>query len=265
MSNPDNTLDDLILTDPEPEKGKSKSLLLLLALVIVLIIVGAILAKMIFGGSDDTADKSVKNKTELSADTMDSKKDLLNDTKDNNNDLAPIAGDPDLAPVTDDNKNVPSNVDTINIDEAKKSTNSLKDNKKDITEDNTANSLGVAPVGASKSNAKDNMDLETDNATLNEQEKPKHTKAKVIHNKPNAKVTKHTYGGVGNVYIQVGSFTKGPEQSFIRKIRRAGFKYRIKTSNGYRRVYVGPFRSRSEANNVLGIVKSKIAPNAFVK
>jgi len=252
MSNQDNTLDDLILTDPEPEKGKSKSLLALLALVIVLIIVGAILAKMIFSEPSDSDKIKDNTKVEVTSKSLD----LNSDDSNMSNELAPISDDPDLAPIDENTKDSTNKVDTINIDEEKngnKNDSKLLDSNEPKTDNKTADNLGVAPLGSS-----------TNNADIDEE--PKKVKKKIktkTHTKQ--KLKKHTYGGTGNVYIQVGSFTKGPENSFIRKIRKAGFKYRIKESNGYRRVYVGPFKNRQEASNILGIVKSKISPNAFVK
>jgi len=265
MSN-DNTLDDLILTDPEPEKAKSKGLLALLALVILLIIVGAILAKMIFSDPAEPTKKKDEQKVEVASD-INANLDNVTATNenDNNSDLAPISADPDLAPISDNSNDMPANIDTVNVDEAKNSnTNTKSDNKENKAElkgDSTKvaasdDDLGVAPVGAKVSSQKE---FDTPKkVVVQENQQPRHTKQR-------DRARKHLIGGRGNVYIQVGSFTKGPESSFIRKIRRAGFKYRIRTQNGHRRVFVGPFESRKEASKYLGRVRSEINPQAFIK
>jgi len=275
MSN-DNTLDDLILTEPEPEKVKSKGLLALLALVILLIIVGAILAKMIFSDPDEPTKMKDEQKVEVTSDISANNKDKVSiksklDSK--NADLAPITSDPDLAPLSDNT--LLTNVDTINIDEEKdskdKSSRATKSDaniKGDSTKvANEEDDLGVAPVGKTSSVKKE--EIAPKKVVVKErvrEHKPKErTRERVREHKPKERPKRNLVGGRGNVYIQVGSFTKGPESSFIRKIRRAGFKYRIKSQNGYRRVYVGPFESRKEAARYLGRVRSEINPEAFIK
>jgi cell division septation protein DedD len=77
---------------------------------------------------------------------------------------------------------------------------------------------------------------------------------------------KVTYGGKGSIYIQVGSFRRGPSQEFIDKIVNSGFKFRIRESeSGLRKVFVGPFRDMEEAKRVLSIVRDKIQHDAFIK
>ncbi len=263
MSN-DNTLDDLILNEPEPEKAKSKGLLALLALVILLIIVGAILAKMIFSEPEPTKakDNQDNQKVEVASDINSNLDDITENKADKNEskNLAPLSTDPDLAPLNDD---MTANVDTVNIDEEKNSKDKTKDETQNLKGDSTkiANKeeeLGVAPVGKVTSAKKEENDAPKKVVVKERVEKEKKVVTKTP--KPTRKI-----GGRGNVYIQVGSFTKGPESSFIRKITRAGFRYKIKTQNGYRRVYVGPFESRKEAAKYLGRVKSQINPQAFIK
>jgi cell division protein FtsN len=265
MSN-DNTLDDLILTEPEPEKTKSRGLLALLALVILLIIVGAILAKMIFSAPDEPTKAKDDTKVEVASDISPDIDKIDANTKDSNSkdsnissDLAPITADPDLAPLNDNA--IAANVDTVDVDENKNAKNKSTKSSNNLAGDsskvaNEEDSLGVAPVGKT-STVKKEEDVPK---RVVVKEKPAKKETKVVH-----KNRGHLIGGSGNVYIQVGSFTKGPERSFIRKITRAGFKYRIRTQNGYRRVYVGPFASRKEAARYLGRVRSEINPQAFIK
>ena len=247
-------LDDLILpTEPESEKGKPKGLLALLALIILLIIVGAILAKMIFSSSD--AVKTEKNKSN------DAVVQTITDTNNNSSSDNTTAGidiqDPDLAPLDDLNDSMNNTTVVANEveggvveDGAPKNSNAQKENK--------SNSESKKEQLKTDTNEVVVEEIKNKNITHKPAVAKQHPKPKVTH-------TKKFYGGHGNVYIQVGSFVKGPESSFIEKIRRAGFRFRIKESNGKRRVYVGPFRSRQEAKNLLGIVRSKINPEAFIK
>jgi len=253
----DNTLDDLILNDPEPEKGKSKSLLLLLGLIILLIIVGAILAKMIFTTSDSSNSETNITQEKSVQTTVDDNLASSN-TTDVNSDIQ--EADKDLAPLDDMN-------DTLDLNS---NATPVEPMAQGVVED------GVAAAAANKANSNTKS---KENAEVAKKQKNKKTEVqepKVSEQKPKKTTVKHTkakpkvhhkkvYGGHGNVYIQVGSFVKGPESSFIEKIRRAGFRFRIKEINGKRRVYVGPFESRQEASRLLNLVRSKINPDAFIK
>ncbi len=245
----DGTLDDLILTDPEPEGGKSKSVLLLLALIVVLIIIGAVLAKMIFSSPDDnnsttTATTEIKKDVDTKSNIeLNSKNSKNSQSSDNVSSL-----DADLTPL-DDNA-MPSNVETVTIDDKAKSDKHKATN-------------GSEAMSINKEN--DNVNLNTKENVTAVKHKEKKIENIVKHKpKPKPKHVTHIYGGHGNTYIQVGSFSKGPNEKFINKIIKAGFKYRIKEANGLRRVYVGPFTA-SEASRVLGKVKAKISPSAFIK
>ncbi|BCD60099.1 MULTISPECIES: SPOR domain-containing protein [unclassified Nitratiruptor] len=72
-----------------------------------------------------------------------------------------------------------------------------------------------------------------------------------------------------NIYIQVGAFLRSsPDQSLLRKIKKLGFHYVIKsfTINGkkIKRVYVGPFVSKSDAREALVKVRKSINKQAFI-
>ncbi len=262
----DNTLDDLILNDPEPEKKKSKGILALLALIVLLIIVGAILAKMIFSSSDDVKSESNATK-EKTVKTFTDTNSANNSSVDNNSaNMALDTKDPDLAPLDDINDTMDVTVQGATIDDG--NSNSKSDATK--VEKNTDETQSKKKATVSKVEKEINSDdLITKGKVIDgKANSQKREHKKVVHtakHKTQVKHPKQNYGGHGNVYIQVGSFTKGPESSFITKIRRAGFKFRIKDQNGKRRVYVGPFRSREEAKSLLGTVKSKINPDAFIK
>ncbi len=244
----DGTLDDLILTDPEPEGGKSKSVLALLALIVVLIIIGAVLAKMIFSSPDDN-NNTTTNTTEIKKD-LNTKNSIDANSNNSKNAKSSDNLDADLTPL--DDNTMPSNVETVTVNDKSKS------DKNKVT--NNSDSMNI-------NNEKNNLNLNTNDNEPTVKHKEKKIENIVKHKakpKPKPKHTTHIYGGHGNVYIQVGSFSKGPNEKFINKIIKAGFKYRIKEANGFRRVYVGPFTS-SEASRVLGKVKAKISPSAFIK
>jgi len=232
-------IEDLVLPEStEEKKTKQKGLYVILGLVILLLIFGVILANMIFGGaSDDNA----------SVDTLKTEQAKVVDDKMADNGIAKKSdsADPDLAPL-DDTANNDKKMEVIKADDEE-----LMKPAKEEKSDKVAQESVAAPVAKV-------------------QPKP-HPKPKpVVHHKPKPKPhpkPKHvvSYGGVGNTYIQVGSFSQGPNEAFINKIIRSGFKYRIKEVNGFRRVLVGPFRNKAEASRVLGTVKARISQSAFIK
>jgi len=251
-------LDDLILTDPEPETPKSKGVLALLALIVLLIVVGAVLANMIFSSPDDEANATQSEAikapvVDINTNSSIDDNNIAEMNKETNNSNV----DADLAPL--DDSAMPSKVDTVSIDNNNidsKSDNNNGDNDNGSEESkNLAGSIVTTKVKPGSNVAQTTVEKSV--------HKPKHVTHKPKVTKTVKKVS-HKYGGSGSTYIQVGSFSKGPTESFIRKIRNAGFRYRIREVNGYRRVLVGPFTS-ARAKEVLGIVKSKISPSAFIK
>jgi len=235
-------LDDLILTDPEPQGKKSKGLLVILGLVVLLLIIGVILANMIFGPADDI--NATKEEIEQENIVLNNAPQNLKAQKEElDPDLAPL----DETPLVAANEQKPV--------EEKKNPQQPPQKEEETQQDDEQLPMILTPITREEPKA------EVKKEVVNHPPKPKpKPKPKPVERK------RVVYGGSGNVYIQVGSFTKGPNQSFITKIRKAGFKYRIKQyNNGIRRVYVGPFRSRAEAKRYLGIVKDKITPEAFIK
>ncbi len=250
----ESNLDDLILTEPEGGGNRKKGLLVMLGLVILLAIIGVVLTNLIMNSNSENNATNTSVKDEIVQDIQNnkivSKEDNLDD------DLAPL-----------DEK------DNFLKDE------NQKDNTKDII--TGASVVAVGAVAANKiMKNKENKNVEKNkiinNETLKEKKiEHKKTIRKIVRKEirreePRRNINKHpkvikksNYSS--NIYIQVGSFSKGPAKDFINKIRRAGFSYRIKEVNGFRRVLVGPFRNESEARRVLPRVRAYISNAAFIK
>ncbi len=91
-------------------------------------------------------------------------------------------------------------------------------------------------------------------------------KAKVSPVTPLPKVTqKH---GLGNFYVQVGSFSEKPHDALLHKITRAGYHYKLIefSVNGKQisKLLIGPYRNRSDAVTLLENVKEQIQKDAFI-
>jgi len=70
-------------------------------------------------------------------------------------------------------------------------------------------------------------------------------------------------------YIKVGSFFSNPNPKFLDNIVNSGFKFIIKDDlfNGatIKRVYIGPYSTREEAERFLGIIRATISKDAYIK
>lgn len=83
--------------------------------------------------------------------------------------------------------------------------------------------------------------------------------------KPAAATAAHT----GEIYIQVGSFSRyKPDPKFLDKIESSGYTYRfhriVMSGKINNKVLVGPFKDRSDARANLEDVRKKIEPGAFI-
>ncbi len=74
--------------------------------------------------------------------------------------------------------------------------------------------------------------------------------------------------GLGNFYVQVGSFSGKPKDALLYKITRAGYHYKIIAFpiNGKQisKLLIGPYRKRSDAVELLASIKKEIQKDAFI-
>jgi DedD protein len=255
----DNNLDDLILTEPESESGSNRGLLVILGLVVLLLILGVVLANIIFGGTgDDNVTKEGVKPDSAKVIESDKKENLSLNTKASNNKGEALEKndiDKDLAPL--DEKD-----DLVNADIEQHNHKKQTESKEKIKATAAAATAGIA---AATVVTKKHIERVVHKPKPVVRERRVEHKPKPVVHKPRPKPRREGIRYGGNIYIQVGSFSKGPTERFIDKIRRAGFKYRIKEVNGFRRVLIGPFRSSSDAQKYLGTVRSKVSSSAFIK
>jgi hypothetical protein len=74
--------------------------------------------------------------------------------------------------------------------------------------------------------------------------------------------------GLGNFYVQVGSFSGKPHDALLKKITRAGYHYKLIEFliNGKQlsKLLIGPYRKRSDAVELLATIKEQIQKDAFI-
>lgn len=91
-------------------------------------------------------------------------------------------------------------------------------------------------------------------------EKPVEKASKETASKPAAKTAETG----GTYYIQVGSFSKQPNQALFDRLNASGLKYTTVPSGTSTKVMVGPFQGEKAARDVLGTVKRNIESGAYI-
>lgn len=89
------------------------------------------------------------------------------------------------------------------------------------------------------------------------------TKRTKVKQSPTKSFTKVTTQSNGRYYIQIGVFSKKPDNNYFKKIKRAGFTYTLRQGKNVR-VFVGRYKDKKSAQRDLAKVRAKINKGAFV-
>ncbi|MGD9968910.1 MAG: SPOR domain-containing protein [Sulfuricurvum sp.] len=81
--------------------------------------------------------------------------------------------------------------------------------------------------------------------------------------KPAEKPTQKATEG-GTWYIQVGSFSKEPDQKLFERIKANGMQYKTIPNGSVTKVLIGPFEGKAPASDAIGNVRKNIEANAFI-
>jgi len=93
---------------------------------------------------------------------------------------------------------------------------------------------------------------------------PRLTKSKKISKFPKSiKTEEPKYDPNGQYYIQLGSFSKQPDEIYLQSIKSTGYNYKIVSKNGSHKLLIGPF-SRDRAMKLLPIIQQAFNPRAFL-
>ncbi|HHO42829.1 MAG TPA: D-alanyl-D-alanine carboxypeptidase/D-alanyl-D-alanine-endopeptidase [Epsilonproteobacteria bacterium] len=68
----------------------------------------------------------------------------------------------------------------------------------------------------------------------------------------------------GNYYIQVASFRKEPNKSFLDKISSHHLRYTIYATPQGKKLLIGPYKTQNEAKNALPSIRQNLELNAFI-
>ena len=233
----DHNLDDLIIDDIEPKNSKTKSFLTIIALLIVVLIVAIILTKIILKNPDSARLALEENSTELISPELT----LQSVTK------TPTKKEEPKAPVVVvEPKVIKPTVKTII--ESKKVEKAVQPTVKITQEFSQDPSI--------------NIQKEAERKALEAKRLANEKAQKAEQAKKDLQTAKTTTG----YYIQVGSFAQTPSTRFLSIIKNSGFDYKITpaSSTGTKKLLIGPYASRAEADTALVRVKDRINKSAFV-
>ena len=70
----------------------------------------------------------------------------------------------------------------------------------------------------------------------------------------------------GTYYVQVGSFKENPSPHFLSIIKSNGFKYHVTNPDrtGYKKLLIGPYKTRAEVDKARNTIRNRIHKSAFV-
>ena len=257
----DHNLDDLIIDNIEPKNNKAKGFLTIIALVIVVLIVAIVFTRTILNEPKNTEialDENLNDmiSPELTLQSTPEVKAPKEETK-----LSTMIEEELKAPA----KTEEIKKETVEIDE-------------EVVVPKKTAAAAPAPKPAAKAPIHESPAKEV--AVKKEPVKPAETEKVVVPKKHYVKEEtakpaaaekvvvpqkKHTASGV-QYYIQVGSFSQTPSTRFLNTIKKHGFSYKITapTANGTKKLLIGPYPSRADADNALVRVKDRINKGAFI-
>ena len=240
----DHNLDDLIIDTIAPKTTKTKNLLTFAALLIIVLIVAIILTKTLLKSPADSELSFEENMSEMIAPEL-----KLQEEKE----IAKPKDDVKLSHIIEEKHEVIK--EDKEPDMIQKETVSIQKNN--------------VPVEAKK--VVEQKPISTHEKIIASPSKPvTQIKPKTVVKKPVKKQTTtptkpHT-PTVGKYYVQVGSFKETPSARFLSVIKSSGFKYHVTNPDrtGYKKLLIGPYKTRAEVDKARDIIRDRIHKSAFV-
>jgi len=259
----DHNLDDLIIDTIAPKNNKTKSLLTLVALLIIIMIVGIILSKTLLKSPQNEELAFEENISEMIAPELKLQENTEASKPKEESMLSTI-----LEETVSEKKStteVASAIEeeAVEIEESEplvhqeKTVEAMKINKPISHETKTAIELPQIEKPAYKESSK---------VVTTRKPKINNTTAKNTSTKQTIKKHRSTASTWGKYYVQVGSFRDTPSTRFLSIITNSGFKYHITSPDraGYKKLLIGPYRTRTEVDKARNVIRDRIHKSAFV-
>lgn len=232
----DHNLDDLIIDDMETKsKSNIKSILTTIILIIIVLILAIFSTKILLQEPSKTPLINEQNYTQTANPDLQLE---TNGTDDVNNSSASIPASTD-ANATPDSQAETTNLKPSNIPEV-------------INQKLQGTTTQTSKVLKTSTNKESNK-----STTIQDK-----TNVEVKKDTPKPEVKNETY------YIQVGSFTSKPNETFLSVIKNSNYNYQVKTSKQgettISKFLIGPFDNREKAEKELIQIKTRINKSAFI-
>jgi len=247
----DHNLDDLIIDTPEQQGGKAKGILTIIAMLIIIMIAAIVLTKIILKDPDAQPAVLQEDESALISPELTLQNAIQEPT-------------PKTAEQKPKTPSYEEKTLALPQDDIKPETTSIEEEPTQIPKPTTK------PVSHKNKPQREVVKVPT-SAVPKPHTKPKTkpkpvAKPKTTHTTAKQKPTPKPVAAQGEYYIQVGSFSKTPPPNsrLISTIRNQGFKHRIFTINGMKKLVIGPYPSRAAADRAIVRVKALINKSAFV-
>jgi len=287
----DHNLDDLIIDNINPKNPKAKSLLTIIALAIVVLIVAIILTKVILKEPNDKLAINQENNSEMISPDLTLqnavKKEIIQEKLSLETSSKELDTDTDTDTIISSETITTAKKETFTKSDAPKKTIKEKVVEKIKIEETKPKTVEIAQdifddeIETSTNNEAEKLAQEKEAAKKKKLAEQKRAKQKAIAAKKlakqkaakevkrkeeNRKKASTQNQGSGRYYIQVGSFRQSPSKQFLSIIKKSGFSYKITapSSSGTKKLLIGPYASRSSADNALSRVRDRINKSAFV-
>lgn len=239
----DHNLNDLIIDDIEPKNSKTKSFLTIIALGIVVLIVAIILTKIILKNPDSEKLSFEGNNTELISPELT----LQSVTK---------------TPTKESEPKAPIVIAPKKVEQAEKIVQPTVQITKEFSQEA---SVDIQKEKEAKL-AQKLKETEAKKLANKKSLEAKDLAAKQIKKVAQAKKELQATKASNGYFIQVGSFVKTPSSQFLSVITSSGFDYKITapSSTGTKKLLIGPYGSKAEADIALLRVKDRINKSAFI-
>jgi len=250
----DHNLDDLIIDTIEPKNGKSKSFLTIIALLLIVLIVAIIFTKTLLKSPENNDLTFEENLTTMIAPELQLKEPAVikKPTKVTKTEISkeikkPIAKKP-IIKKPEVKKSI-----------VKKPQITYKVTKPTVTMVPPAKVIKEVKKPTVKITKKVKKTTKKPIVKKRITKKPVSKKQTVSH-----KVSKTT--STKKYYVQVGSFKERPSKRFLSVIKSSGFKYLITKSDtrGYKKLLIGPYKTRAAVDKARNLVRDRIHKSAFV-
>lgn len=263
----DHDLDDLIIDTKPQNTDKTKNPLTIFALLIIILILAIIFSKNLLVSPENTPLTLDENDSAISAPEL-----MIQDDSEEEEPEAVEAPTEEAlgtdAPLSEfiaqRHKTPVDNMLQIEMprDKNQKDDSDEVESVKEETTQKIDEASKVVPIEEVKKIANIDTKPEKKEAVT----KPKPVIKRHVYKKP--KVAKKAPKSVasGRYFIQVGSFQQTPSKRFLSVIRNSGFKYLISRPNtqGSKKLLIGPYANKSDANQALVTVKSRINKSAYI-